>query len=262
MYRFLYQRGQLSVGERMYQSIMPGHTPPHAEFAEAEEFKEKSGPPDPKVGLASAKAARGVAEDMLTRGLSAPDIDTAKQYLTAALELVQDMRYFLTVAENRTNEDSYSSMGFVRRSAPGASPEQQETSMAEEPILAPDETHFASQNVGKQSPWHPYTPFQMSTRDSNDWTRMRKGGWWLRRGVRFDAMRYWSQFSDFSRFPGISYFQNLPELICMAQSMDVHAAAAAMRRHNEQTLVHSAAFWTSSLADLLAPPIQTSSKSG
>mmetsp|Transcript_67764 Transcript_67764/g.220602 ORF Transcript_67764/g.220602 Transcript_67764/m.220602 type:complete len:165 (-) Transcript_67764:77-571(-) len=105
-------------------------------------------------------------------------------------------------------------------------------------------------------------PPQMSTRDSNDWTRMRKGGWWLRRGVRFDAMRYWYQFSDFSRFPGISYFQNLPELICMAQSMDVHAAAAAMRRHNEQTLVHSAAFWTSSLAELLAPPIQTSSKSG
>jgi len=26
------------------------------------------------------------------------------------------------------------------------------------------------------APWHPYTPFQMSTRDSNDWTRMRKGG--------------------------------------------------------------------------------------
>ena len=26
------------------------------------------------------------------------------------------------------------------------------------------------------APWHPYTPFQMSTCDSNDWTRMRKGG--------------------------------------------------------------------------------------
>ena len=25
--------------------------------------------------------------------------------------------------------------------------------------------------------WHPYTPFQMSPVDSNDWTRMRKAGW-------------------------------------------------------------------------------------
>merc|ERR1712066_505367 len=91
-------------------------------------------------------------------------------------------------------------------------------------------------------PWHPYTPFQMSTRDPNDWTRMRKGGWWLRRGVRFDAMRYWYQFSDFARFPGLQYFSNLPELFCVAQSFDVHKTAETMRRHNERTLVTSATF--------------------
>ncbi|CAE7399924.1 unnamed protein product [Symbiodinium natans] len=50
----------------------------------------------------------------------------------------------------------------------------------------------------------------MSNRDSNDWTRMRKGGWWLRRGPRFDAMRYWHQFSDFARFPGLQYFAGRP----------------------------------------------------
>ena len=35
----------------------------------------------------------------------------AKHYLRAALELVQDMKYFLAVAENKTDEDSYTSMG-------------------------------------------------------------------------------------------------------------------------------------------------------
>ena len=31
MYRLLYQRGQLSVGERMYQASMPGSEGPKAE---------------------------------------------------------------------------------------------------------------------------------------------------------------------------------------------------------------------------------------
>eukprot|EP00429_Kryptoperidinium_foliaceum_P062109 CAMPEP_0176083718 /NCGR_PEP_ID=MMETSP0120_2-20121206/41888_1 /TAXON_ID=160619 /ORGANISM="Kryptoperidinium foliaceum, Strain CCMP 1326" /LENGTH=484 /DNA_ID=CAMNT_0017417509 /DNA_START=60 /DNA_END=1510 /DNA_ORIENTATION=+ len=249
MYRFLYQRGQLSVGERMYQAIMPGHTPPHVEFADAEEYKEKSGPPDPKTGMASAKTARGVAEDMLTRGLAAPDVETAKQYLKAALELVQDMRYFLTVAENKTHEDSYSSMGVVRRSAiAAATPGAPAPGLSAAAASAAERAQRMAAAAGdRTAPWHPYTPFQMSPRDSNDWTRMRKGGWWLRRGVRFDAMRYWYQYSDFARFPGLRYFSNLPELICMAQSLDVHAAAAEMRRYNEESLIHSAAFWTSSL---------------
>merc|ERR1712039_852457 len=101
------------------------------------------------------------------------------------------------------------------------------------------------------TPWHPYTPFQMSTRDSNDWTRMRKGGWWLRRGVRFDAMRYWYQFSDFARFPGLQYFHNLPDLFCLAASFDAQAASEKMRRYNERTLLHSSAFWVQGFTQLL-----------
>eukprot|EP00438_Fugacium_kawagutii_P011260 Skav224324 [mRNA] locus=scaffold1353:40565:41011:- [translate_table: standard] len=100
-------------------------------------------------------------------------------------------------------------------------------------------------------PWHPYTPFQMSPPDSNDYTRMRKGTWWLRRGVRFDAMRYWYQYSDFGRFPGITYFSNLPDLMCLSSSLDVQEAAFKMRRHNEESLVHSVTFWTYSVATLL-----------
>lgn len=246
MYRLLYQRGQLSVGERMYQSVMPGHTPPHAEFAEAEVYKEDPGPPNPSTGLASAKAARGVAEDMLTRGLKeSTDLETARQYLKAALELVQDMRYFLAVAENKTREeDTYTSMGIVRRMAGKATTKSGARTAAPPPpqgIPAPSHS----------GPWHPYTPFQMSTRDSNDWTRMRKGGWWLRRGVRFDAMRYWYQFSDFARFPGLQYFANLPELMCMVGSLDVHGATEQMRRYNERTMVKSVAFWLHGLSELL-----------
>merc|ERR1712066_35628 len=92
-------------------------------------------------------------------------------------------------------------------------------------------------------PWHPYTPFQMSNRDSNDWTRMRKGGWWLRRGIRFDAMRYWYQYSDFARFPGLLRFANVAEFLCMSRSLQVHTATDRMRRYNRRTLAHSAAFW-------------------
>ena len=40
-----------------------------------------------------------------------PHCAEAKQYLKAALELMQDMKYFLAVAENKTDEDSYTSMG-------------------------------------------------------------------------------------------------------------------------------------------------------
>merc|ERR1711941_38353 len=100
--------------------------------------------------------------------------------------------------------------------------------------------------------WHPYTPFQMSPRAPNDWTRMRKGGWWLRRGARFDVMRYWYQFSDFARFPALQYFSNFPELLCMSQSLDVHAISERMRRYNEETLVHSVHFWVHTLVRLLS----------
>ncbi|CAK9009437.1 unnamed protein product [Durusdinium trenchii] len=235
MYRLLYQRGQLSVGERIYQTTMPGYTVPVARFADQEPASQAPGASSPAGGLGSAKAARGVAEDVLTRGLEAQDLDTAKQYLKAALELIQDMQYFLAVAENRTDEDSYTSMGVIRRSASSKT------------------SAFVPQRAQPKhpEPWHPYTPFQMSPLDSNDWTRMRKGTWWLRRGVRFDAMRYWYQYSDFARFPGITYFSNLPDLMCMAESLDINDLSVQMRRYNEQSLVHSVTFWTYSVATLL-----------
>ncbi|CAE7393110.1 unnamed protein product [Symbiodinium microadriaticum] len=237
MYRLLYQRGQLSVGERLYQAGLPGYTPPFVEFAEADVTPS---PPSAATGLSSAKAARGVAEDVLSRGLEAADLETAKQYLKAALDLMKDMRYFLAVAENKTDEDSSTSMGIVRRSTSEGSRKPPQAIRTRREIPTHPEL------------WHPYTPFQMSPVDSNDWTRMRKGTWWLRRGARFDAMRYWYQYSDFARFPGINYFANLPDLLCMSRSLDIHHASAKMRRYNEESLVHSVSFWTYSLSKLLA----------
>ncbi|CAK9071239.1 FHA domain-containing protein (Fragment) [Durusdinium trenchii] len=276
MYRLLYMRGQLSVGERWYQAIMPNHEPPFCEFEDgrlgartstalpaavwvggsedegfwgppedAESGAAESGAPTPQWGLSAAKAARSAAVQTLRRIVTAPDLATAQSMAEATLGLMEDQKYFLMVAANETDQDSATSMGVVRRAHHG------------------DGSAQPSMSRVKGQPWHPYTPFQMSTRDSNDWTRMRKGGWWLRRGFRFDAMRYWHQFSDFARFPGLQYFvprtvtrarateANIPELLCRAQSMDIPSITQAMQSHNQATFAHSAAFWGNAALDLL-----------
>eukprot|EP00435_Cladocopium_sp_Y103_P046641 s1989_g13.t1 len=233
MYRLLYMRGQLSVGERWYQSIMPGHEPPFCEFEEAD-ANTTSGTPTAAWGVSAAKAARAAAVQTLRRIVTATDLETAKSMAEATLGLMEDQKFFLAVAANETDQDSATSMGVVRRS-------HHDTA-----------GHSGPRLQKKGAPWHPYTPFQMSTRDSNDWTRMRKGGWWLRRGHRFDAMRYWHQFSDFARFPGLQYFANIPELLCQAQVMDIPAATQAMYLHNQATLAHSSAFWAHAILELLA----------
>ena len=35
--------------------------------------------------------------------------------------------------------------------------------------------------------------------------------------------------------PGINYFANLPDLLCVSRSVDVHDASAKMRRYNART---------------------------
>ncbi|CAD7936528.1 unnamed protein product [Amoebophrya sp. A25] len=246
IYRFVYQRGQLSVGEPLYQSVHPRHRRPRAEFAAYDEVqpgnntdgsKETVGPMSPATGLSSAKAARGVTEDMLRRGLD-DDLGLAetKAYMIAALDLIMDMKYFLTAAENKTSEeDSYTSAGKVKRYT-RANRDQYETS---EEVLYSDE------------PWHPYTPFQISPRDSNEWNRMRKGGWWLRRGVRVDAMRYWFQYSDFYRFPGLQYFDNIGDMFCRLETADLVWITNAMHKYNDESLIESTQFWSDAVLRLL-----------
>mmetsp|Transcript_44922 Transcript_44922/g.101686 ORF Transcript_44922/g.101686 Transcript_44922/m.101686 type:complete len:424 (+) Transcript_44922:945-2216(+) len=230
MYRFLYQRGQLSVGERLYQAIRPGHIPPYAKFRD----NSTEQPMEPKEGLSTAKAARGVAEDMLNRALEADSWEGTKTYSKLALELIQDMRYFHAVAENKTTEDTYTSMGVVRR--------QSSHSAADNAVPEGDATDES---------WHPYTPYQMATADGNDYTRKRKGGWWVRRGVRFDAMRYWFDYSDFARLPGLQYFASIQDLMCKLLDADLPKISAEMREYNRKTLVESSAFWLKSVSDLL-----------
>lgn len=182
-------------------------------------------------GLSSARAARGIAEDMLTRAMNATTFEEQRQYVSSGLDLIKDMAYFLSAATNSTAEDSYTSMGKVSRIAHVPVPTEANKQVTEEP-------------------WHPYTPFQISPDDSNEWTRMRKSGWWLRRGVRFDAMRYWYQFSDFYRFPGISYFSSIPDLLCNMMEADIPSMVATMEDYNQKTLQQSKRFWKHAVSQL------------
>lgn len=210
----------------MYQSIAPWHAPYKVDREDVlpDSKYEKPG----NSGLSSAKAARGVAEDMLTKALDAADLNEAKMYTRLGMELIQDMKYFLAVAANETaTQDAYTSAGTVMRAA-----------------MPTRATSYSDERL------HPYTPFQMSTPDSNDWTRKRKGGWWLRRGLRMDAMRYWYQFSDFSRFPGLVYFSNIPDMLCKLLG-EFGEAKARMREYNQKTLVESAGFWLLAVHQLL-----------
>eukprot|EP00928_Gymnodinium_smaydae_P089219 TRINITY_DN7320_c1_g1_i1.p1 TRINITY_DN7320_c1_g1~~TRINITY_DN7320_c1_g1_i1.p1 ORF type:complete len:759 (+),score=55.49 TRINITY_DN7320_c1_g1_i1:79-2355(+) len=238
MYRLIYQRGQLSVGERWYQSIMLGHEPPHAKYEDTDELAEDSGPPTIAWGFSASKAARGAAEHLIMRGMNATDVETAKEMMAGALTLVKDMAYFLAVAQNKTDVDSFTSMGVVRG------------------VRSPSKTasrrpRLPGEAVHSTQTYHPYTPFQMSNRDSNDWTRKRMGGWWLRRGVRFDAMRYWYQYSDFARFPGLVYFDNLVELFCVSQTLNPLKMHQDMLEYNEKSRSHSASFWATAILELL-----------
>merc|ERR1719482_293514 len=100
----------------MYQSIAPWHAPYRVEREDPplETFEKRTD----QNGLGSAKAARGVAEDMLTKALDAEDLASAKMYARLGMELIQDMKYFLAVASNETaDKDSYTSAGTVMRAA-------------------------------------------------------------------------------------------------------------------------------------------------
>jgi len=293
IYRFVYQRGQLSVGEPLYQSIHPDWARPKVLFEEQGSGRKKDGkepnvgPMSPATGLSSAKAARGVAEDMLTRGL-APNLslDEVKSYMVAALDLVKDQQFFLTAAENKTfTEDSYTSAGKIKR-----------WSSANENLISEDNKKYSNET------WHPYSPFQMSPIDSNDFTRMRyarilnefivvkkrllvfkfqisnnivlttkfdifikikiilrKGSWWFRRGLRSDAMRYWFQYSDFYRFPALHYFNSIPDLFCKLRSADLKWTTNAMRKYNDETLIDSIEYWTDAVIRLSTADLQSES---
>lgn len=94
----------------------------------------------------------------------------------------------------------------------------------------------------------------MSPRDSNEYMRMRKGTWWLRRGVRVDAMRYWFQYSDFYRFPALTYFDSIPDMLCKARSMDTMEVSTHMRQYNDETLLESVEYWTDAVVRILERP--------
>lgn len=73
-------------------------------------------------------------------------------------------------------------------------------------------------------------------------------------GVRYNAMRYWYQYSDFQNFPGITYFSSIQELLCQLVDMDVSKITTQMRKHNEETTMNAIDFWSRSLLKLVGKP--------
>ncbi|KAF4692568.1 hypothetical protein FOZ60_013052 [Perkinsus olseni] len=220
MYRLLYQRGQLSVGEAMYQAVRPGHRPYAVTHGEDDVF-------------ARLTLARDVAENLLLKAMEAAkgqDLETSAMYTGLALDLVRDMKYFLSVALNTTAvEDTYSSVGVIRRR------------------LHREKLHHVPPRQARDGELaeFPYTPFQMSTVESYDFTRKRKGIWWLRRHMRLDAMRYWYQYSDFSRFPGLQYFDSIPDLLSKIRDLNAQEVSHMMAEYNRKTLRQTDRFWAS-----------------
>eukprot|EP00927_Polykrikos_kofoidii_P081678 TRINITY_DN7932_c0_g2_i1.p1 TRINITY_DN7932_c0_g2~~TRINITY_DN7932_c0_g2_i1.p1 ORF type:complete len:677 (+),score=95.96 TRINITY_DN7932_c0_g2_i1:39-2033(+) len=69
----------------------------------------------------------------------------------------------------------------------------------------------------------------------------------------FVAGPYWSQFTDFARFPHLLRFGSVADLLdaFTPGTTDWIGISAAMRRFNEETLVRSAAQWASSIIGVL-----------
>ncbi len=80
----------------------------------------------------------------------------------------------------------------------------------------------------------------------------RKGSWWLRRGVRVDAMRYWYQYSDFFRFPAIQSFESVPDLFCKIRTLDAQSVSTQMREYNQVTLLESVEMWSDAVIRVMA----------
>ncbi|CAK0884959.1 unnamed protein product [Prorocentrum cordatum] len=198
---------------------------------EGEEAAEAA---DPSAALRATSAGRLQAERSLQQGLRSQGLEEARGHLQAALRAVQDMQQTLAAAES------------LSRLPAGAAPRAQ--GGADRP--ARSGTHGAAR--------HPYSPLLVPVVGEEDVGGAEGGagegraGPWLRRGGQLDAVRYWHQFSDVARFPGLRHFASLPELLCAARALDMHAMSKQMRRYNQGTLVDSAAFWAHAAA-LLGP---------
>ncbi|KAF4678341.1 hypothetical protein FOL47_000070 [Perkinsus chesapeaki] len=89
----------------------------------------------------------------------------------------------------------------------------------------------------------------MSTVESYDFTRKRKGIWWLRRHMRLDAMRYWSATAvRISEVNQCQYFESIPDLLTKLHNLNAQEASHLMGEHNRRTMQETDKFWASVIA--------------
>jgi len=63
----------------------------------------------------------------------------------------------------------------------------------------------------------------------------------------FEAMSYWSQYTDYHRFPHVTYFESIPELIMKLGKQDHRATSRKMLQAHQQHLGVATTFWLSAL---------------
>jgi len=174
--------------------------------------------------------------------------------LNSALVVVRDMFEFLAHAEEAEEVEEVEEDGIRRET----------------------DTYYPMSTGGKTDEWHPYAPFQLSSSKNrrqphkDESTRIKStstsgsgggGGGGARShfllshgDTSFDALRYWTQFSDFYTFPGIEYFESIPDLLCKLLKSDTLDMAMKMSEYNEKTLKISRGFWSHAFKKLLLNP--------
>merc|ERR1712194_745486 len=78
---------------------------------------------------------------------------------------------------------------------------------------------------------HPHSPF-----DVDDW----------------DAMTYWTQFTDYLSTPHVEYFESVPQLIVKLNTIDHHVRSREMRKVHTERVGVATTFWTSVLDTVAA----------
>eukprot|EP00933_Yihiella_yeosuensis_P041189 TRINITY_DN35610_c0_g1_i1.p1 TRINITY_DN35610_c0_g1~~TRINITY_DN35610_c0_g1_i1.p1 ORF type:complete len:781 (-),score=129.44 TRINITY_DN35610_c0_g1_i1:130-2169(-) len=73
---------------------------------------------------------------------------------------------------------------------------------------------------------HPYSPFDM-----DDW----------------EAMTYWTKFTDYVQLPHVQYFDSVPNLILKLQTRNHRELSRVMKRKHTELLGHAASFWGDAL---------------
>ena len=220
IYQFTHTRGQLTVGEPHYRSIRPGHTPYAVQYVQEDVLPERTR----NHGVQGLRVAQQLLEDILDKVMKSENADVSRNLVHSALELAKDMKYLISVVDENSG-DTYSSAGEIRKANAGDLSWMRGRQ---------DDVNYS----------HPFSPFQMTPPGSSDYVRKLAGVWWLRNDIRFEAMRYWNQFSDYEIFPGVIKFDNVLDLFEKMQNVDLATVKSVMEKYNLRSEEDVRSFWS------------------